>query len=511
MLAIACGRWATTGMGQTIENLEKIDHIVVLMLENRSFDHMLGYLSLPQGEGGKGRQEVDGLRGPAVNFNEFDDERYEIEPFGKRALTKAQDPCHSGPCVAEQMEDEMGGFVANYVTTREPDAVGPEPQDPMLYQTADNVPVYDFLAKEFAICDRWFCSVPGSTWPNRIFSLAGEAKEKSNRKVPLYSYRSFVRSLPKKTSWRWYSSDPGSLRLVDKHYRVGWVDNFAHVEKPTAVQPRTLYGDIRNGELPNVSWIDPNFVDLGGLTGADDDHPPTDVMAAQSFVLKIYNMLRSKQALWRKTMFVIVYDEHGGFYDHCSPADGELPPEFKERAEFETFGPRVPAIVVSPFVKAGAAYGYAQKSDVKFVYDHTSLIKTILMRFADGDFSGMPARVKSAAHLGHLLTEDEPREAPEVPQSTVDGVTGWWAGQIGERLANPQATIPALLELEDAESKGWEGVGELLWEVVGWIRDHLPFLRRKPRITIYPDANELERGVARAAEKIRKKVPPGQP
>jgi phospholipase C len=513
MLAIACGRRATAGMGQTIENLEKIDHIVVLMLENRSFDHMLGYLSLPPQEGGRGRDDVDGLTGRSTNYNDFDGNRYPIEKFGpEQRLTKEQDPCHSGPCVREQMEDDMGGFVANYVTTREPGALSPQPSDPMLYQPAGSVPVFDFLAEKFAVCDRWFCSVPGSTWPNRIASLAGEAKEESNRTVPLYSYASFVRALPKKISWRWYSSDPGSLRLVDDRYRVGWVDNFAYIEKPTVIQPRTLYGDIRNGELPSVAWIDPNFVDLGGLSGADDDHPPTDVMAAQSFVLKIYNMLRSKQALWRKTMFVIVYDEHGGFYDHRSPEDDELPPEFKKRAEFGTFGPRVPAIVVSPFVKEGIAYGSAQGNDPKFLYDHTTLIKTILLRFK-GDFSRMPARVKSAAHLGHLLTEDAPREPPEVPKPTVDGVTGWWAGQIGERLENPQATIPALLELEDSEGEGAEGAGEFLWSVINWVVDHVPFLRRKPRrITTYRDANELEQGITMAARKIRKKgLPPGQP
>jgi phospholipase C len=499
-------------MNQAIENLAKIDHIVVLMLENRSFDHMLGYLSLLPGEGGPGREDIDGLTSPAANYNELEGVRYPIEPFGEdRILTKAQDPCHSGPCVAEQMEDDMGGFVANYVSTRDPDGVGPQPGDPMLYQTADNVPVFDFLAGEFAVCDRWFCSVPGSTWPNRIASLAGEAKEESNRTVPLYSYRSFVRSLPGQVSWRWYSSDPGSLRLVDDDYRVGWEDNFAHVEKPTAIQPRTLYGDIRNGELPNVAWIDPNFVDLGGLTGADDDHPPTDVMAAQSFVLKIYSMLRSKRSLWRKTMFVIVYDEHGGFYDHRDPADG-LPPEFTERAEFGTFGPRVPAIVVSPFVEPGAAYGSKQDDDPDFLYDHTTLIKTILLRFAAGDFSGLPPRVASAAHLGHLLTESEPRDAPAVPEESIEKVTGWWAGQIGRRLTNPMASVPAMLELEQGEGEGLEGAAELLWEAVDWIVDHVPFLHRKPKIAISADANELEQGIARAALQIREKgLPPGQP
>jgi phospholipase C len=504
-------------MVQASENLEKIDHIVVLMLENRSFDHMLGYLSLPGGEGGASRSDVDGLSGPAQNFNMYKGDPHPIEPYDEGiSLTKAQDPCHSGACVAEQMEDDMGGFVANYMSTRPPGATSPEPGDPMRYQTADNVPVFDFLAEHFAVCDRWFCSVPGSTWPNRIASLAGEARETNNKTVPLYERTSFVRSLPEDVSWCWYSSDPGSLRLVDRDYLVGWEKNFAQVEKPSALQPRTLYGDIRSGELPEVAWVDPNFVDLGGLTGADDDHPPTDVMAAQSFVLKIYNMLRSKQALWRKTMFVVVYDEHGGFYDHRSPADPSLPVEFTERAEFGVFGPRVPAIVVSPYVAPGSAYGSAQDNDPRFLYDHTTLIKTILLRFAGGDFSAMPERVATAAHLGHLLTEPEPREAPEVPAGTIETVTNWWAGQIGKRLKDPQASVPAMLELQDGEGEGVEGAGLWFWRLVDWLVDHIPFLHPRPSaapsIAVAEDANELERGVAKAAVRIRSGgLPPGQP
>jgi phospholipase C len=489
------------------------------MLENRSFDHMLGYLSLPadcDGAGGGGRTDVDGLSGPDINFNEHEGVRYPIEPFGRGRLVKSQDPDHSGDGVARQMEGGMAGFVADYVATRNPQATAPQPGDPMRYQAADNVPVFDFLAKEFALCDRWFCSVPGSTWPNRIASLAGEAREKDNQHLPLYDRRSFVRSLPEGVSWRWYSSDPGSLRLVDKRYRLGWTDNFAHVEKPTAVQPATLFGDIRDEKLPDVSWIDPNFVDLGGFSGADDDHPPTDVMAAQSFVLKIYCMLCSQPRLWKKTMLAIVYDEHGGFYDHRDPR--ELPPEFAGRAEFGTFGPRVPAIVVSPFAGRGAAHGSAQGDDPRFLFDHASLIKTILLRFAGGDFDGLPPRVASAADLGALLTGAEPREAPGVPGETVEKVADWWARQIRHRLTDPMATVPALEELREGESEGLEKVGESIWEAVGRLLERIPFLRmrsrrgRRPGIAIADDANELEQGIGRAAVEIRRRgLPPGQP
>ncbi len=405
------------------ERLFQIDHIIVLMMENRSFDHMLGYLSLARAHGGAARADIDGLRGPDRDFNCFEGESYEIRPIGKAGLTKVQDPGHSGADVGQQMAHGMSGFVTNYMTTRPYQA----PYDVMRYQTAENVPVYDFFAEHFAICDRWFCSVPGGTWPNRLASLTGEARSTDNKLPPIYSRRSFVRWLPDGVTWRWYSSDPGSLRLVDDDYRIGHEDHFAHVDKPSLVQQRTFHIDAMREELPNVAWIDPNFVDLGGLQGANDDHPPTDVMAGQSFLVRIYQSLR-RSALWERWMLVIVYDEHGGFYDHVDPTVG-LPPEFTGRSEFRHFGPRVPAIVVSPLVEAGAAFGSAQEEDPRFLVDHTALINTILLRFAAGNYEGLPERVRSSSHLGYLLT-DGPTRATPVPEPDVKEVAEWWAEHI---------------------------------------------------------------------------------
>ncbi|HEV2772998.1 MAG TPA: alkaline phosphatase family protein [Thermoleophilaceae bacterium] len=318
------------------DRLAQIDHIVVLMMENRSFDHMLGYLSLPETMGGAGRTDIDGLRGAEVDVNWFEGDPFKIWPMDQDGLTKVQDPGHSGADVGQQMAHGMSGFVANYLTTR----AYQDGHDVMRYQLPVHVPVYDFFANHFAVCDRWFCSVPGGTWPNRLASLTGEARSTDNKLPPIYSRRSFVRSLPKDVSWRWYSSDPGSLRLIDESYRVGSEDHFAYVDKPSLLQRRTFHTDAMKEDLPNVAWIDPNFVDLGGLQGANDDHPPTDVMAGQSFVMRVYQSLK-ESALWERSLLVILYDEHGGFYDHVDPTVG-LPDEFTERAEFRHFGPRVP-------------------------------------------------------------------------------------------------------------------------------------------------------------------------
>jgi Phosphoesterase family len=264
-----------------------------------------------------------------------------------------------------------------------------------------------------------------------------------------------------------------------------------------------------------VAWIDPNFVDLGGLQGADDDHPPTDVMSGQSFVLRVYRALSSSE-IWDSTMLVVVYDEHGGFYDHVDPTDAQLPESFSERSEFGHFGPRVPAFVVSPLVERGIAYGSSQDNDPRYVFDHCSLIKTILLRFANDNCDGLPERVSSATHLGHLLTAT-PRKPPEVPRSTIDSVAKWWGNQIAERLEYPLATIPALSELGVEEGVGGaQGVLQGIWDAINRLVDRLPFVHRPAAAESPPvelsEPNELEQGVASAAKAIREQgLRPGRP
>ena len=170
-------------------NLKKIDHIVVLMMENRSFDHMLGYLSLEAG-----RTDIDGLK--AGMSNSHNGKKYPIRHLQRTALTKPEDPCHGGGCTAQQVSNNMGGFVANYVKSR-PKA--PHPDLVMGYYSGADLPTYDHLVREFCVCDRWFASVPGATWPNRLYALAGRAAgSKDPKKVPVYDLPSFARQLDAK-------------------------------------------------------------------------------------------------------------------------------------------------------------------------------------------------------------------------------------------------------------------------------------------------------------------------
>jgi phospholipase C len=417
---------AATG-DPTLANLKKVDHIVVLMLENRSFDHMLGYLTLEAG-----RTEVDGLK--ASMSNAYKGKRYKVRHLQRTALTKDEDPCHGGACIAEQVASGMGGFVSNFAKSRPRaklvDVV-------MGYYNGSDLPVYDHLTREFCVCNRWYCSVPGATWPNRLYAVAGQAAgSKDPRRVPVYDVPSFVRHLEKsKVKWRWYSHDVGTLRFSDSQFQLGYMDKFAYFDRRSILAPRNFLDDAKDGKLPAVSWIDPNFIDVSfiGPAGSNDDHPPSDIKAGQELVLKTYTALVNSPN-WSKTMLVVTYDEHGGFYDHVVP-----PACADDKPAFRTYGVRVPAIVVSPFTPRGSVSNT--------VYDHTSIIKTILLRFCEknGQIPDMGARVAAANHLGDTLTLSQAR--PPTPlqayRDAVDRITAWRSDVFRSRLLMDPLTTPA--------------------------------------------------------------------
>lgn len=402
--------FAAVAADPTLDNLNKIEHIVVLVMENRSFDHMLGYLKL---EGS--RPEVDGLT--ADMSNTFRDQRFPVHLLTETAFEKGQDPCHEGDCVDAQLKGHNGGFVSNYFDKHGDTGDGLV----MGYYNGSSLPVYDHLARNFCICDRWFCSVRGATWPNRLYAVTGRADgSRSNKKVPVYDIPSFVRHLDaKKVSWRWYTHDFATLRLTDGKFRVGRAKNFAFFDQRRifGIGDTSFIEDARSGNLASVSWIDPFFGHLN-RSKQNDDHPPADVVAGQELALKLYNAVVTGPK-WKKTLLVIVYDEHGGLFDHVEPPTAE-----DDSPAFRQYGVRVPAFVVSPFVERGKLSST--------VFDHTSIIKTILLRFcrrADGSIPDMGARVRSANHLGGLLTLPDAREATPISafQHLIDRVAQWRA------------------------------------------------------------------------------------
>lgn len=363
------------------DNLGKIDHIVVLMMENRSFDHLLGYLRLDGVLPG-----VDGLTGQESNSH--GGTRYPVTPLPSTRFYP--DPCHTWECTEDQLQDRNGGFVRSFATL--------DPQTPgriMGYHRAGDLPVYDALAREYCVCDQWFASVPGPTWPNRLYALAGNSQgERNNPSLfpfPAYPMKTIFEHLDDAgVDWRYYSHDIAFLRVFAKYrYYTARIQPFDRFVRAA-----------RDGRLPPVTWIDPNFGDVG--FEGNDDHPPVDLRRGQQLVRRVYQAVATAgQSLWGSTLLVIMYDEHGGFFDHVAPgiAADDVP-------EFRRYGVRVPALVMSPWVEPGVP------SHITF--DHTSVLKTILVRFCQrgGVLPDMGARVQAANDLGPVLSRTTPRLQP---------------------------------------------------------------------------------------------------
>jgi phospholipase C len=413
--------------------LDRIEHIVVLMLENRSFDHMLGYLSL---EGG--RADIDGLK-PGM-ANEARGARYEVEHETATHIPNPNwDPDHSSAATDLQIGGgRMNGFAESFARTLDARKVSdPDPGMVMRYYNAPDLPVYDHLAEHFCVCDCWHSSVPGATWPNRLYAIAGAADGiRDDKSPPIYSKHSFIRHLDHAAvGWRWYTYDFGTLRCVDHDYLLGHHERFAYVDKPklpleTALEEdlfvdedsASFIEDAARGKLAQVSWIDPNFKDVNlAHIQSNDDHPPSDVQDGQELVFLVYNALASGPN-WENTLLLILYDEHGGFYDHVEPP--EAPDD--DPATFGRYGVRVPAIAVSPWV--------ATRSVCNSRFDHTSIIKTILTRFCPPELE----RQSGLTEAIHWFEEGHPHYVGKRTAQANDLnvlLTGTPAGQAPDRTA----------------------------------------------------------------------------
>jgi phospholipase C len=221
-----------------------------------------------------------------------------------------------------------------------------------------------------------------------------------------------------------------TLNLTDGRYR-----------SRTSYHLDDFYQQAADGTLPSVSWLDPIFINSPGAIAANDNHPPADIRHGQDFVLNIYHALVSNPVQWNKTLFVVVYDEHGGFYDHIAP-----PAAQDDRPDFQSYGVRVPAILVSPWAPQGKV--------VSNLFDHTSITKTILLRFcrkADASIPNMGKRVMAANHLGYALTEEAPRPSPKKDsyRHVVAALADWHAERFAARFQRGHVKTNQPHELND--------------------------------------------------------------
>jgi phospholipase C len=401
--------------------LSNIDHIVVLMMENRSFDHMLGYLSLPVGQGGMGRADIDGLRGNESN-SLIDGTLCPSAPFQTGETIFAPDPPHSTDPVGRAINGgKMDGFAREYAYANGP-VVAP---NIMKYHTAANLPAYDAMARDFAICQRWFASHPGLTFCNRFHTLTGRLN------IDPYGFWEFGQSSPLRTAftdtifdhlcaagvtWKYFEHYYCYLRLFERHTFDN--DNIFDFDDPGL----GFLNVAASGQLPSVTFIDPHFIELP--PGGNCDGPPADVAQGQQLVQQVVEAVVTSPN-WSSTMLIVVYDEHGGFYDHVPPpAAAQVAPGLPA-----TYGVRVPAFVVSPWVAGGTVFGNDSNTSGPAApatyFDHTSILKTITRRFLNGSTPAsatnqgnpppyMGARFAAANDLSSIITS-QPRTSPFLP------------------------------------------------------------------------------------------------
>lgn len=292
--------------------------IVALMLENRSFDHFFGYLRNPS-------YNINGLTGTEVNFLDpihqtgpttvSADAPYvpDVDPSPGHEFSNVAVQLH-GPTAQGGSIDSNIGFVADYASV----AGAPKAGAVMRCFSPRRLPVIATLAREFAICDHWFSSLPGPTWPNRFFVHCATSGGYVDGAVTReYTMRTLYQNLSDAgVNWRIYYHDmPQSLALI--HQRQYFAQKYELFDQSFA-------RDCEEGRLPQYSFIEPRYFNEG-MHRANDQHPIHGVVNGELLIAEVYEALRASPQ-WEEAMLIVTWDEHGGFYDHEKPREA-VPPD----------------------------------------------------------------------------------------------------------------------------------------------------------------------------------------
>ena len=361
--------------------LAGIDHIVVVMMENRSFDHMFGSLAVVEG------LPVDGLGGDEQNP---DLDGVPVPVFNTERYVHDSDPPHGWSASHAQFND---GANDGFVREHQLKGATQEAAEVMGYYLREQLPIYHALVDEYVLCDRWFASVMGPTWPNR-FHLHCATSDGMQSNDPISGIPSvFDQLIAADVSCRYYAS---GLPFV--------LTYGTDLTAPHVKVLQDFFADAEAGTLPSFSMIDP--VLTAGATIGNDDHPPADVRDGQEFIASIYDALASSPN-WDRCLLVIIYDEHGGFHDHVPPPLTTDP----DHPGFEQLGFRIPALVVGPQVHHGCVNGT--------VFDHVSVAATVAKRWG---LEPLNQRVAATADLSSCIDPEliaNPRPPIPLPRLTV--------------------------------------------------------------------------------------------
>jgi phospholipase C len=353
---------------------DNLKHMVVLMMENRSFDHMLGFAQSPT-------WPIDGLQGTESNIDSANGVA-QVSSDAEYAGDFTPDPGHSVFDAVTQLYGDantpvtqnptMSGFVRSY------EGKNLSPADAhriMKCFSAQKVPVLTSLAQQFCVCDRWFSSVPGPTFPNRAFVHGATSFGRVDmsldwRNMPTTIYERLAQN--NVDACIFYHDTTMAMTfngLAGNSDYFGLFDDFLWC--------------CKNDKLPSYSFVEPRFANAppgGGKPAfsASDQHPDHDVNEGEALIQAVFNAVWGNQKVRESTLLVIVYDEHGGLYDHVPPpttvnpdginfSGGGVPPD--PPFNFTRLGVRVPAVLISPYIQAGTID--------HTIYDHTSVVATV--------------------------------------------------------------------------------------------------------------------------------------
>ncbi|HET6248460.1 MAG TPA: alkaline phosphatase family protein [Tepidisphaeraceae bacterium] len=390
-------------------DLANIKTVIIVMMENRSFDHMLGYLSLPPWS----RGNVDGLRTDPAWLAQFanvhDGKGYQPFHLSRPNQPLPGDPPHDRADIATQLDGPMTGFV-NSCATADPVSGNPVV---MGYFNADDLPTTHFFAQQFAICDHWFSAIPASTQPNRLMAMSGTTLIDDNVKVLPEQSLVYDWLEGKDIKWRVYHQGLPFFALMASWMPYLLMDyNFRELSR--------FADDIQNEadeDCPQVIFIEPRYTDAPHVLPPTDDHAPSPVSNGQQFLAEVYSTAISNPDRWKNTVMIITYDEHGGFFDHVSPIAVKTAVPGDPYPAFTTSGVRVPGIIVSPWVDPGQVYNGP--------LDHTSILKFLGELFNAGTYSNEVDARTEVGSVSAVLNRATPRDdAPLHPSAAAGQAPG---------------------------------------------------------------------------------------
>jgi len=435
--------------------MNEIEHVVVVMMENRSFDNLLGWLydntinpplyNLPD----LGPPSFDGLEA-GTYYNQLNGTRVYAThpptawpPANNPNVVPTPDPNEEFSFVTRQLYGtltpppgataDMSGFLLDYSSTGAGVASAGQIMQSFAPQDAT---VLNSLARNFSVCDGWFASVPSQTWPNRSFVHTGSSDgHLNNDDYEIYDIPTIFNILESQgKSWGIFHDTTliPSLTLTQFFPRLAIHDDKLHKFNIFTQLCAAANSAVPSQKLPQYSFIEPRFTPELGLFAIDypeDYHPPHNICRGEHFLAAVYQAVRTSP--YRdKILLLITFDEHGGCFDHLPPPTGAAAPSpwpqsRDGRFDFSRFGVRVPTVVVSSYIRPGTVF---RSPPGGAPFDHTSILATLrdwLQLDQDPKNPFLPSpRIRAAPTIRDLLTLDDMSKNtawPEItPTCTID-------------------------------------------------------------------------------------------